>query len=145
MIEILLVIAVVSIISAVILFSFSTLNKSYVLEGATQNIASLIKDARMRTLSLQNDSEYGIHIASSSVVLFPGSLFVGGNPSNETFVLPQQVAVGTTTLSGVGFDLVFSRLKGIPSQFGTTSVYLLSEPSKYKTIIIRESGLIEIR
>lgn len=145
LVEIMLVVGIMAVIATIIIFSFSALNKNYNLEGAAQNGATMFKDARGRTLSAQNNSQYGIHIASSSLTLFPGSIFVSGNSSNETLIFSQSVAVGTTTLSGVGFDIIFSRLKGTPSQFGTTSVYLVNNPSKYKNIIIRESGLIEIK
>ncbi len=145
LIEIILVIAVMSLISGVILFSFSTLNQNYALEGSAQNAVALFKDARGRTLSAKNNSQYGIHIASTSLILFPGSIFVSGNPNNETLNFSQSVAVGTTTLSGAGFDIIFSRLKGTPSQFGTTSVYLVNNSSKYMNIFIRESGLVEIK
>ena len=144
-VEILLVIGIMAIVATIIIFSFSTLNQNYILEGAAQSATALFKDARSRTLSAKGNFQYGIHIASTSITLFPGSVFVSGNPSNEILTFPQSVAIGTTTLSGVDFDIVFSRLKGIPSQFGTTSVYLLNNPSKYKNILVRESGLIEIK
>lgn len=145
LVEIVLVIGIMAVIATIVIFSFSTLNQNYILEGAAQNAVAMFKDARSRTLSAKNNSQYGIHIASSSITLFPGSVFVSGNPSNETLTFSQSVAVGTTTLSGVGFDIVFSRLKGAPSQFGATSVYLVNNPSKYKNIFIRESGLAEIK
>ncbi len=145
LVEIMLVIGIMAVITTIIIFSFSTLNQNYALEGAAQNAAALFKDARGRTLSAKNNSQYGIHIASTSVTLFPGSVFDSGNPSNETLTFPQSVTIGTTTLSGVGFDIIFARLKGTPSQFGTTSVYLVNNPSKYINIFIRESGLVEIK
>ena len=141
--EVLIALAVISILAAIISGGFSSFRKEQILNGTTENIFSLVNEARAKTLSSKEDSVYGVHFENSRAVIFKGENFSEGAGDNEIFYLPAATEIFQVSLAGAGAEAVFKRLTGETDQFGNVMIKLKSS-AKTKTIIIQKSGLVEI-
>ena len=141
-IEILVVIAVLAIIVLIVAAGLSSFYKSQTLNSAVNQVISLINQARSKTLSSEDASQYGLHFETSRIILFKGGSFIEFSPDNKEFVLPASVEIYDLFLNGGGSDLVFQRLTGQTDEDGTISLRLKAGASKTKIITIEPSGII---
>lgn len=142
-IEILLVIGIMGILVSIIGLSFSAFRNSNILFVETENIVSLISQARNDTLSSKNDTVYGVHVESNRVVLFEGSTFSEPDPENIEISLDTSVMLTDIVLNS-GSDIVFKRLSGKTDGHGTMLLVLTSATTTRKTITIYATGLVDI-
>src|SRR3989338_7715737 len=75
LIELLVSISIIAVIATIFISAFSTFRENSQLSEAQSAIIGLLKDARSRTLSSQNKSNYGIHFETAKAVLFKGEIF----------------------------------------------------------------------
>src|SRR3989344_37957 len=141
-IELLILIAVIGVLTAVIIPQFSKIRENQVLKSGVEDLLSSINNARGKTLSSLNSSEYGVHFESEKVIIFKGKVFSAGATDNETINIVTPASISNVTLdgvSGISGDIYFNRLSGIPSDTGTITV---STPSFSKIITISATGII---
>ncbi|USN87371.1 MAG: prepilin-type N-terminal cleavage/methylation domain-containing protein [Candidatus Nomurabacteria bacterium] len=125
------------------LWSFSSLKEYRDLQIARSNaleISSLIKEARQKTLSAETDTQFGVHVATSSITVFEGASYNPSDPNNLTFTFLRTNLL--TQLSDSSSDIMFARLTGVPSATGTIAVGDTALNST-TTITIQEAGLVE--
>lgn len=140
--EILLAIAIVSILAATVLPGFAKIKKVQILKSATETIVSVIGNARSQTLSSLNSSNYGIHFATDKVVLFTGTVFSSGSTSNQDVNLLSPATISSINLNNSGQEIYFNRLSGLPNTSGTITVSVLGLSAK--TITISSNGLASV-
>lgn len=141
-IEIVIVIAIIVVVSALIIDSFPRLNASQALSKDTAGLIAVLNQARTETLSSRNDSTYGVHISTNQLTLFMGSSYVVGDSNNVDIPFNSQVMVGSYSLQGGGSDIVFNRLTGETSQYGSITLRLVSDATQTKTVNISATGII---
>jgi prepilin-type N-terminal cleavage/methylation domain-containing protein len=136
LIELILVIAIMTIVAGATLplsYKFLTQND---LELATQKIVQSIRRAEFLAASGNSDSTWGVHVATTDVTLFNGTGYLARDLSkDEKLSFDNVVTLGGTT------DFVFQKLSGYPISSGT--ITLTSQDNVVKTIIINNRGLIE--
>lgn len=142
-IELIIVIGILSLLSVGFLSAYRAFNEKRSLEVGAENVASLLKQAHSLTLSSKNDDVYGVHLETARAVLFKGSVFVEPNPDNVEYIMPPLVLITQIMLMGSSSNVVFERLSGETSQYGTTTLSLTTNASSTKNIIINQTGLIE--
>ncbi len=142
--EIMIVVVIMMIVVSIIWSSFSRLNKSQVLDKEIRDVASIINDARQRTLFSKNDSSYGIHFANNQVVLFRGTTYSSSDTSNEIKSLNSLVTISNISITGGGSDIIFNRLTGAVTNSGVITFTLNISPGTVKTITIANTGTVEI-
>ena len=138
--EILLAIAIVGILAVLVLPGFSKIRKIQILKSTTEDIVSVIGQARSQTLASLNSSAYGVHFETNRVILFTGTSFSSDATSNQITNLISPATISSISLSNSGADLYFNRLSGLPSATGTIMLTLPSVTSK--TITISASGSV---
>lgn len=141
-IEIVIVIAIIVVVSALIIDSFPRLNASQALSKDTAGLIAVLNQARTETLSSRNDSTYGVHVSTNQLTLFMGSSYVVGDSNNVDIPFNSQVMVGSYSLQGGGSDIVFNRLTGETSQYGSITLRLVSDATQTKTVNISATGII---
>ena len=141
--EILMVVAIMSILSTVVFSSLTTSRQTQILNSETEKAFSILTDARGKTLASIDSSQYGVHFATDSITLFKGSSYNSSDPENQETDLNPAVEIANICLDGGGANIIFNRLTGATSQSGTFSVRLEADTSKTKTIIVSASGLID--
>jgi prepilin-type N-terminal cleavage/methylation domain-containing protein len=140
LVEILVVISILGILTAISLTSFVTLRKSEGLKKDTETVIEILRQARAQTLSSKDGQTYGVHLATSTATLFSGSSYSSTTPTNLVFNFNNTDTIQTVSLVGGGSDVVFKRLTGETNQSGTI---LFSSPSvsMTKTIVIYKTGV----
>lgn len=135
-------IAIIALVSAVILGSFESLRTTKLLDTESAAVVTLLSDARERTLSSVNSSRYGVHIETARAVLFAGTAFVDGAPSNEARTLDARVSIANIALTGGASDIVFKRLSGEVSATGTIDIKLVSDPTLGIRVRVEQTGIV---
>lgn len=145
LIETLIAIAVLAILAAIMAGGLSSFQQSGELARAADMIAGTLRDARGRTLASKNNARYGIHFDSDKAVLFAGTVYTAGTPSNEAAILPSRIEISAIALGGGGDDVVFQRLSGEAMATGTITLRVKQESSKTREVQIYQSGVVEIK
>ena len=140
--ELLIVLAIIGIIVAITLPSFSSIKENQVLNNAVENVVSALNKARTQTLSSLESSEYGVHFESDQIVIFKGKVYSAVDPDNESVEITSPATISNVTLGGVSGsegELYFARLSGVPDKSGTVTV---SVAGSSKIITISSTGTV---
>ncbi|PJE73422.1 MAG: hypothetical protein COV02_02820 [Candidatus Terrybacteria bacterium CG10_big_fil_rev_8_21_14_0_10_41_10] len=143
--EVIVVIAIVGVITTFAGVSFSAFRNAKLLDSTAQDILSLINTARVKSISSENASRYGVHFEADRAVLFAGNSFVEPSASNMELNLSPSVEISEVSLFGEGADVVFERITGETGNYGSVTVRISSDASKTKIIEIRSAGSVEIK
>lgn len=139
--EILVVIALVVLICTVSFSSLYNLNTNQILARETGAVVSYMERARSKSLSSQNFSEYGLHLATTSVTLFTGENYSSTSTTNELYQLNSQVTL-SDALTGSASDFYFSKITGKPNATGTVTLSLKNSTST-KVITLYATGVFQ--
>lgn len=142
--ELMIVIGILGIIISIVIGGFSGFRNTSILLVGTEDVVSLMTQARSDALSSKGDSVYGMHFETNRVVLFKGSSFSDADPNNRVLLLDQRLNATNISLNGGGVDIVFNRLTGKTDQYGTIKVIVVGASTTFKTITIYSTGLVDI-
>lgn len=141
------IIVVLAIISFVLLFTtdvFSSFNKNRALYAETERVMSIINEARAKTVSSKDNSEYGTHFEQSKIVSFKGAVFNSLDVNNKEVFFSGGVEIYNIALNGGGADLFFKKFTGETDKYGTVSLRLKQDNSKIRIIKINKSGVVSV-
>lgn len=138
--EALIAVAIIALLSAVVLGSFSGYRNEQALRHETDNVMTLLARARSQSLASIDSSSYGVHIEDDRVVLFKGGSYDAEDGENEIMMLNAAVTISDISLSGGAEAVSFDRRTGDASASGTITLELASDASKQKTITITATG-----
>ncbi|HAE36977.1 MAG: General secretion pathway protein H [Candidatus Nomurabacteria bacterium GW2011_GWF2_35_66] len=142
-IEILIVIAIIGIISAIIFVNLSDFRNEQSLKNTSIDIVSVLNKARQKTLSSVNSMNYSVHFETGSATLFTGTIYNSLDSSNEVISFDPSVNIpvsGGLNIGG-GSDVTFERLTG-DTIGGTIIISLVSDSTQQKTVTINKTGVI---
>ncbi|MFY9457917.1 MAG: prepilin-type N-terminal cleavage/methylation domain-containing protein [Candidatus Spechtbacterales bacterium] len=147
LIEILVVLAVSAVLVGISGGVYTSFNKRSGVDLEARKLESVLNLARNRTLASDGERSFGVHMDNylDEYMLFPGIAYVASDPENEKFEMPPQIDLSAIQLGGGGSDIIFDRLTGTTSQFGSVVIQNVSDTSNSVTICIASSGAIEIR
>ncbi len=141
LVEILIVIAVLAILTAVVAVPFSSFREAQAVNSSAALLVSFLKDARSAAVSSKGSSQYGVHFETARAVSFKGVAWSEPSPDNREIPLDSTVSISLISLAGGGSDVLFEQLTGETSQYGTIEVSSKANPSKKKVITILQSGV----
>jgi len=141
LIELLLSLAIVGILVAVGVTSFSAQNRGETLQQEADKIVSLLGAARADTLAAREGTQYGIHFEEQRAVLFSGAAYSASAAGNRAQALHREVKISAISLFGGGSEVFFQKLTGKTAQSGTVTLSLVSDASKTKVITIAGTGV----
>ena len=142
--EIMIVIAILGIIAVLVINPFTGFRNSQTLSGTTEEILSALQQARVKTLTAEGGSQYGVHFSNNQVVVFTGVTYNASSPSNQNISLNSILTISSIDLTGGGADIIFQKLTGATSQNGTVVVRLNSDMTQTKTITINSNGISDV-
>lgn len=142
--EIIIVIAILVVAAIIVMSGLGIFKRTSELNSATENGLSFLHEARAKTLSSKEASQYGVHFEENRVVLFKGESFIDTDPENDEFILPSNIEISSISLNGGGGNVIFRRLNGETDQFGTITFRIVSNPNRSRTIQILGSGIASI-
>lgn len=140
LIELLVSIFIIAVIATVFMSAFSAFRENSQLSEAESAIIGILKDARSRTLSSKNKSDYGVHFETAKAVLFKGNVYNSADASNEPYFLPTAVQIGAINLTGGAVDTVFTRLLGTTTASGTVTISSKRASGATRVITILSTG-----
>ncbi len=138
--EMLIAFAVTGILVAVVAMSFIPFRNAQALQNTTDAIVSMLQDARANTLAGKGGNQFGVHIDSSAVVSFIGDTYDADAVTNQTVSFESPVSLDDIDLNGGGSQVVFQKLTGTTTNYGTIVVALPSGITK--TITISTTGSV---
>lgn len=146
-IEVLVVISILSIISAIVVPRLSGFRNQQVLKNTTEDIVSLLNEARNNTISSKDSTNYGVHFESDKVVLFRGLSF-DSSTVNKEIKLDSSVTIpeeGGINLQNGGGDIIFERITGdtVNDEYGTIVIQSTKDENAQNIISISKIGIID--
>ena len=145
LIEMIAVVAIGGILVSVALLSFSSFRNSKIIEVSADQVLSVINEARVKAVSSEDYSRFGVHLESGRIVFFKGDIFTEPNLSNIETAFSPLVEISDISLNGGGADVVFQKLTGKTGNYGSLRIRLKSDNSKYKTISVKSTGIANIQ
>lgn len=144
LIEIIIIISIIGIISAIVIPNLSKFNKQQALKNTTEDIISLLNEARNNTVSSKNSTNYGVRFLRDKAILFPGLSYTDSMLNKQIdFDLAVEISeTGGINLNGGGEDIVFSRILGDTDNYGTIIVQLISDTTQQKVINVSKTGVV---
>jgi Tfp pilus assembly protein FimT len=147
LIEVIIGISIISVVLVISMPSFIRFRNRQALQVTTQNIVSLLDEARAKTLSSLNGTYYSVQFESDHAVLYRGDAFVPSNPENEVSLFDDRVSLASASpaLADAGSVIHFARLTGDTEQYGTITVQLLSNPDEHQVITVTALGAVHVQ
>lgn len=142
--EILMVIAIISLLFLIALPQFSKIKENQVLKNTVEEAVSALRTAQSQSLASIDSSTYGVHFDQNRIIIFKGGIFSEGAPDNKIIDISSPARISNVAFGGVSSssgDLYFTRLSGVPSKTGTINV---STSSALKIITISSTGAVSI-
>jgi len=148
LVESLVIIGILGILTAITIPAFQVFRRGEDLNEAAEKIINILRLAQNKTLASEGASQWGVYFTTSTsphqYVLFKGSDYDSrATSSDEVYKLSKGIEIYEINLSG-GNEVVFDRVTGATSQFGSVSLRLKAEPQKTKTIYIENSGQVKL-
>lgn len=139
--EIIIVIAIITTFGTSALVLFSASRNTRDLTTSAQDTLSVLRLAHARTLAGENDSAWGVRLASNQITLFQGDTFAG-SPLTKIYALPNSMQITNIILNGGGIDVIFKRVTGETDQTGTFLLSVIGSPSNSFAVTIDSLGKV---
>lgn len=141
---------VMAIIAAISLFGFLSLygrKGATDLTSTTQQIASLLSEARSRSVSQSSSTSWGVHFGNPSGGTPFFALFSTSTYSTSTMIgyykLPATLVYATSSISlGSTKDITFNQISGLASASTSVTLFVMSGPFNSSTINVASSGAV---
>ncbi len=141
-IEVLTVIAILGIVTAISLPMFRSLANSQSLDKEANVVVSFVNKSRDNAINSLDFLQHGVSFASSTV-----TIFYGNNPvtsaTSTTYTLESQNTIWNVNFANGQSYLYFDKLTGKPNTSGTLKVKHGGQTEKIITIYA--TGLVEVQ
>lgn len=119
-IELLIVLAVVSIATAFIMSGFRNYARYQEYNQAVSTVRAVLNDAHLKARSSEGGQAHSVKVLSGSLVVYPGTTYSAGNSANKTTTF-NNVSLVPSFAGGVT-AVTFANLTGLPSLPGVIEV-----------------------
>jgi type II secretory pathway pseudopilin PulG len=143
--EIIVVVGILLMLTTASVSNLSAYRNRQVLNGESSQILSILNKARSQTLASKSQTSYGVRIESDRVTLYTGPTFASVPAEYEEYVLNHSVSITNISLNGGSTDVLFERLTGETSAYGTFQITLLAEALQNHIIEISQTGFVGIQ
>lgn len=134
LIEILIAIAIISILAGGFLLAFSSFSGSRNLNVAYDAIVSSIYSVREKSIVGKDDKTFGIKIQTNNITTFRGASYASrDNGQDKIIAWPEGIYPASDK------EFVFAKLVGTTT---TDSIVILNQKGISKTITINQNGII---
>ncbi len=115
------------------------------MDVSVNQVLSVINEARVKTVSSEDYSRFGVHLEAGRIVLFKGDTFTEPSSSNIETALSPVVEISDVSLNGGWANVVFQKLTGKTANYGSLRVRLKADNNKYKNISVKSTGIANIQ
>ena len=146
LIEVLIVVALISILSLVSILLLSGKLNSSNLQGARAQIVATLREAESRSVADDQGTAWGVHFMNATATAPFYALFYASYSASTTsayYRLPPGIAYVTSTLAlGTSTDVIFSQISGTSSVSTSIGLVDTAQRSLSSTISVSGSGLV---
>jgi len=136
-IEILIVVSIMAVIGASTAPLYSNFLVRTYFKDKTNELVSCLRTAQLNTISGKENSQWGVHISPSKIIMFKGSAYVDpGTAFDYQYDIPKSITISQK-------ELVFNQLTGNASD--ATTITITSNAGESKTISINEVGTVDVQ
>ncbi len=133
--EMLLVVAIITVITAIGTPLYLSLSNSNQLDAATSLLAQDLYQAQSFSRNRAQDSAWGVAVNGQNIVLFSGNSYATRNSANDViYNVPNGITLGGAS------QITYSKLYGLPT---TTGSFTLTGAGKTNTITVNNKGMVE--
>lgn len=140
LVEILISLFVLAILSSFLWGGLKASRDNQGLSTGVETVLSALSEARTKTTSSEGDNQFGVYLDSGRVVIFQGTTFTEPNSLNREFKLDAVVAISSTALSVSTSTIIFQKITGETTNYGTITISLKSNATKNKVINVYRTG-----
>jgi prepilin-type N-terminal cleavage/methylation domain-containing protein len=140
LVEMLIVLAIVGVLSALFTLSFSTFRNSQTLKNSMDSALALLYEARGDTLAGLNNTQYSVRFETNQMVFFTGTTYNSGTSTNRIVAYDTGVSASSISLSGGASAVSFTQISGAANPYGT--ITLVAQNGATKSITIGVSGSV---
>lgn len=134
-VEMLLVVGIMVIITAVTTPIYASLNNNNQLDSAANILVQDLYQAQTYSRNHAQDSSWGVAVNGQVITLFSGTSYASRNTGSDVnYVVPSGVKLTGST------QIIYSKLYGLPT---STASFGLSANGKAKTITVNSKGTVE--
>lgn len=146
LIEILVVIAVIFILSGIVFSSYSSFRIQTEVNSSAQEVLNFLRLAQSKTVASESADNYGVHFEQTKIVLFKGTVYNALDPNNKTYDFSEvEIIPGEIILNGGGNEVIFGRITGQTTNYGTVKIQSKKDNSKFLFVKIESSGEASIK
>ncbi len=143
LIEMVFVVAIAGILTAIVTSSFGTAQVRKEQDGIVQTIAAHLEKQKADTQAGKGGSAYGVKFASSTYVLYTGTVYSAGASSNQTITIDEDFSLAET-ITNSNNTIFFSKLTGGANETATVTVSQIGGRVPPRHITIESSGNISV-
>ena len=136
LIEILLSVAIISLITGMSLPVLASFNDRNDLDLTAQSIGSQLRRAQTYARGMNGDSQWGVHAQSGSATLFKGTVYASRDTTYD-----ETTTISTTVTVGGLSDIIFTKLDATPSTTGNITLTNVNT-NETRTITINAKGTV---
>ena len=147
LVELLTILGILIIITVTAVPAYRNFQKESDLTNSAEEIINILRVAQSKTLASEQDSQWGVYFSTTTTpnqyTLFKGLDYDSRDTSSDqNYTLSSSVETNEIDLTGSDSEVVFNKLIGTTSNYGSISLRLITDVSKTKTIIVESSGQI---
>lgn len=142
-IEIMIVVGIITILAGISIPVSNIFISRNELGSEALKITDALRRARAQSMYAVEDSAWGVHFTSADYTIFRGSSYNASDAFNDTFTLPGILNISGITITGGGSDIIFDRITGVTSTFGTTTIQ--GDSSESRTIVVNPGGTANLQ
>ena len=143
LIELVVVVAVIGILSAIVVNSFRSAQVTKAQEQITQGLIASLDKQKADTQAGKGGSNYGIKFNTDSYVLYKGKTYSDSSPLNQAVPVNSDFIL-SNTVNATSDALYFSKVYGEASENATITVSHITGKVSPQLIIIEKSGTISV-
>lgn len=140
LVEVLLAVALISLMTAVALPAASSLQSRNDVDVAAIGIAQNLRQAQQLAAAGSGDSNWGVSISSGSFTLYRGNSFATRDNTYDQINDMSAKITPTFSLSPSGSEVNFAKISGLPSATGTITLTGLN--GRVVTLTINAQGMV---
>ena len=145
LIEIIMVVAITSILGGMAFVSFGKIINYNSIEAQAESVRSHIERARIFTLASKNNSSFGVYFSSTSARVFQGTTFISASSSDQVYVIDSNQSIININFSGGGSTIYFNKITGEPNATGTIVITSKNNNEDQRTVVIHQTGIVDIQ
>lgn len=139
LIEIMVVVAIVLVLSAIAIVSLSAMQERILLNSMASGLVFHLEESRSRSVAGVQGQPHGIYFDTDYYVQFRGEEYDPNDSTNTVHELDPRLELSTDILSGEE-SIIFSRITGATEESHTVTISLKKQGGNSQSVVVGVGG-----